>query len=323
MFQGMEYVYEVYKEKSFSKAAQKLFISQPYLSAAVKRIEKRVGYPIFDRSTKPLGLTECGEKYIRSVERILSIENEFSDFVNDWWDLKSGSLTLGGSSLYSSWVLPALMGEFSHLYPAVKLVLVEESTGKLEELLQRGGVDLVMDNSSLDQNIFEQSVFREEYLLLAVPRKLAVNGRLGSFQLSAEAVRRGDFLAPGMPAVPLDAFQGEPFILLKPENDTRKRGIELCQSYGFEPKVVFELDQQMTSYNITCSGMGISFISDTLISRVPPNPEVVYYKLGGENSRRKLYFYWKRGRYFSRAMDELLKIAGRHRQSIDFIPKLF
>ena len=51
MFQGMEYIYEVYKEKSFSKAAAALFISQPSLSANVKRVENRIGYPIFDRST--------------------------------------------------------------------------------------------------------------------------------------------------------------------------------------------------------------------------------------------------------------------------------
>ena len=57
MFQGMEYIYEVYKEKSFSRAAANLFISQPSLSANVKRVEKRIGYPIFYRSTKPLGLT--------------------------------------------------------------------------------------------------------------------------------------------------------------------------------------------------------------------------------------------------------------------------
>ena len=71
MFQGMEYVYQVYKDKSFSKAAANLFISQPSLSANVKRVEKKVGFPIFDRSTKPLSLTECGKEYIRCVEEIL------------------------------------------------------------------------------------------------------------------------------------------------------------------------------------------------------------------------------------------------------------
>ena len=96
MFQGMEYVYEVYLEKSFSKAAEKLFISQPSLSANVKRVEHHIGYPIFDRSTKPLSLTECGVQYIKAVEKIKSIQNEFEGFVNDWGDLKKGALTLGG-----------------------------------------------------------------------------------------------------------------------------------------------------------------------------------------------------------------------------------
>ena len=66
MFQGMEYIYEVYKEKSFSKAAAALFISQPSLSANVKRVENRIGYPIFDRSTKPLQLTEVGKLHTGS-----------------------------------------------------------------------------------------------------------------------------------------------------------------------------------------------------------------------------------------------------------------
>lgn len=57
MFQGMEYVYEVYKERSFSRAARNLYISQPSLSASIRRIEARIGAPIFDRSTTPISLT--------------------------------------------------------------------------------------------------------------------------------------------------------------------------------------------------------------------------------------------------------------------------
>ena len=71
MFQGMEYIYTVYQEKSFSKAAAALFISQPSLSANVKRVENRIGYPIFDRSTKPLQLTEVGKHYIQAIEKVI------------------------------------------------------------------------------------------------------------------------------------------------------------------------------------------------------------------------------------------------------------
>lgn len=308
MFQGMEYVYEVYKEKSFSKAARNLFISQPSLSATIKRVENRVGYPIFDRSTKPLGLTECGEKYIRSVEKLLAVENEFSNFVNDWGGLKTGSLILGGTSLFASWVLPPLMAEFTRRYPLVKVSLVEESTAKLEELLLQGAVDLVIDNCQLDEMVFDSCVFQDEHLLLAVPGQYAVNERVKEFQIPVESIRDGSFIEEKTPPVPLGKFREEPFIMLKPENDTRKRAADLCQSCGFTPNIVFELDQQMTSYNITCSGMGISFISDTLIAQVPSNEDVVYYKIDEKTSRRNLYFYWKKGRYFSRAMEAFLEI---------------
>ena len=122
MFQGMEYVYQVYKDKSFSKAAANLFISQPSLSANVKRVEKKVGFPIFDRSTKPLSLTECGKEYIRCVEEILAVEKGFSQFVYDFDNLETGTLTLGGSNLFSSWILPSLISNFAPRYPNIRII---------------------------------------------------------------------------------------------------------------------------------------------------------------------------------------------------------
>ena len=154
MFQGMEYVYEVYLEKSFSKAAEKLFISQPSLSANVKRVEHHIGYPIFDRSTKPLSLTECGVQYIKAVEKIKSIQNEFEGFANDWGDLKKGTLTLGGSNLFSSWILPPLIADFARRYPLIQISLIEETTANLARMLRHGQLDLMLDSSVLDATIY-------------------------------------------------------------------------------------------------------------------------------------------------------------------------
>lgn len=307
MFQGMEYVYEVYKEKSFSRAAANLFISQPSLSATVKRIEKRIGYPLFDRSTKPLSVTQCGERYIQTVEQILSAKNEFEGFINDWGNLKTGTLSVGGSNFFSSWVLPGLIADFARKYPLIKIELIEESTANLEQLLQNGTLDFAVDNCLLDEAVFDHCVFQEEHLLLAVPRSFPVNDTLTEYQIPIDEIRNNQFLSPEVKAVPLKAFRTEPFIMLKPENDTGKRALAICRRNHFQPHVVFELDQQLTAYNITCSGMGISFIGDMLISRVPDNPHLIYYKLPVEESTRNVYFYWKKGRYFSRAMEEFLK----------------
>lgn len=310
MFQGMEYVYAVYKERSFSKAAEKLFISQPSLSANVKREELSVGYPIFDRSTKPISLTEPGKRYIQMVQQIMSMQTEFAEYLNDLSNMRAGNLVLGGSSLYSSWVFPKLMGEFAKKYPYIQLNLVEASTAQLEKMLLNGEIDLLMDNCEMDETIFERRIFRKEYLVLAVPGPLAINQRLKQFQIAEESIRDQSFLEDSVPAVNLKLFDGVPFIMLKSENDTGTRAAELCHQDGFVPEVLFELDQQMTSYNITCSGMGASFISDTLITSVSTLADVVFYKLDKEKSSRNLYFYWNKGRYFSKIMEEFLKCAG-------------
>lgn len=304
----MRYVYEVYKQRSFSKAAANLFVSQPSLSATVIRTEKRIGYPIFDRSTKPLGLTQYGRQYIATIERILAEENAFAQYINDLGSLKTGELTLGGSSFFSSWVLPPLIAEFSRQYPNITVAVREENTVSLAQKLQNGDIDFILDNCELDRNVFDHCVLQEESLLLAVPRSLPVNSSLQKYQISTEAIKSGAFLRNDTPPVPMASFASAPFVLLKEGNDTGERAISICQENRFTPYILLEVDQQMTAYNITCSGMGISFIGDMLISQVPHNPDVIYYKLPGANCRREIRFYWKRGRYVSRAMEEFLKL---------------
>ena len=82
MFTGKKYIYEVYKEKSFSKAAQNLYISQPSLSARIKKTEEQIGVPLFDRSTSPLKLTEIGEVYIEAAKEIFQIEQRVENHIN-------------------------------------------------------------------------------------------------------------------------------------------------------------------------------------------------------------------------------------------------
>ena len=117
MFQGMHYVYEVYKEMSFSKAARNLFISQPSLSAAVKKAEKQIGFPIFDRSSNHIQLTELGKEYIRSIEIIMDVETGFQNYINDMKELKSGTIAIGGTNLFASYVLPPLLSRFRTISP--------------------------------------------------------------------------------------------------------------------------------------------------------------------------------------------------------------
>lgn len=304
----MAYVYEVYKEKSFSKAARNLYISQPSLSADIKKIEQQIGYPLFDRSTNPIGLTECGSAYIKSVEKIMEIEEDFENYRNDLDDIRTGTISIGGTNLFTSFILPPILINFSRLYPQITINLVETNTSALEKRLFEGELDLVIDNFRFDPDIYSRQFFAREQLLLAVPRAFLSNTSARSYQLTSVEIRNGQHLLPDtISPVPLELFKDEPFLLLKEGNDTRMRAEKICRHNHFTPSVTLLLDQQSTAYNLTCHGMGISFISDTLIKNVQPDHGVVYYKLETPEPNREICFYYKQSRYMKKAVREFLK----------------
>jgi DNA-binding transcriptional LysR family regulator len=309
MFHELRYVYEVYKERSFSKAAQRLYISQPSLSAMVKRAETRIGSPIFDRSTSPVGLTPAGRAYILAAERMMEIEDGFRRYLSDAEKCLTGSIAIGGTTLFTSYILPPLISRFSAKYPAVEIRLHETHTVALQRELADGELDLIAENCDFDPETYGWEPLRREELLLMVPADRAVNAEAEAYRLSAEDVRSGAHLSDDRPAAPLEVFREEPFLLLKEGNDTRARADRLAATARFRPKPRLLLDQQITAYNLALYGMGDAFISDTLVTSVPPAAGVWFYKLDGALARREIRLYYKRSRYLTSAVKEFLNTA--------------
>lgn len=304
MFKNKEYILEVYKEKSFSKAANNLYISQPSLSASVKRIEEKAGAPIFDRSSQPISLTEIGEEYVRLAKQVLKIEEGFESFVGDRLNLIKGEITVGGSSLFSAYVLPTLISKFNALYPNIHFKIVEASTKNLMNRLLSGEVDIVLDNTRItDENILSRE-FKDEMLLLAVPKKLYKD----EFGFTVSDIKKNLHINTDARSVSAEIFKNMPFIFLNQENDTGRRAMQICKKHGFNPNVLFYLDQQVTAYNISCTGMGLSFVSDTLIQSISGEKDVLYYKLTDKEIQRKIYFYVKSNRYLTTACKTFIDV---------------
>ena len=99
MFKNKEYVLAILREGGFSKAAEKLYVSQPSLSATVRRIEEKLSTPIFDRATNPIALTEVGKEYVKSANEIERIERDMKQFVSDRVNFCTGEIKIGASSL--------------------------------------------------------------------------------------------------------------------------------------------------------------------------------------------------------------------------------
>lgn len=294
MLKEMDHVYAVYLEKSFSRAAEKLYISQPALSATIKKVENQIGIAIFDRSTNPISLTPAGEFYIQSVEKIKEIKKEMVDYFSHISELSKGRLILGSSSFFCMYVLPAVIKDFQREYPNMTVEFVEGSTQDLSEKLRNGLIDFVLDVQPLDRGIFNRLTWGHENILLAVSSIYPVNKKLEKYRLSFEEVRTGKFLEKGKKGVDVGQFVDVPFLLLKKGNDIHDRAMAICKAAGFTPAVSMYPDQLLTAYYLACEGKGATFIRDSITRYSETTDKVCLYKVDGEFSRREITLFFRK-----------------------------
>ncbi|MDN4492534.1 LysR family transcriptional regulator [Ureibacillus aquaedulcis] len=294
MLKHIDYVYEVYLNKSFSKAAEVLYISQPALSTAIRKIEDEIGLSIFDRSSNPVQLTPAGEFYIESIEKIMTIERELQANLNRLLDNSRGTINVGGASFFCVYLLPTLVQEFQSKYPNYTVNLVEANAEDLIKCLRSGIVDIIIDVEKRDPKIFDSVVWAEEQILLAVPTSYGLNKKLKKYRLTFDEVASGQYLDAKYEKVNLSEFQNENFLLLKKGNDMHQRSLKMCRNAGFSPKVSMHLDQLLTSYYIASNGKGIAFVRAGITRYLEATNKVFFYKINDENSNRNIMLYHKK-----------------------------
>ena len=307
--QGMEYVYEVYREKSFSAAARKLFVSQPALSAAVKKVEKELGLPIFDRSTTPIQLTTAGKAYIEATRQIMTIQKNLQSYIGDLANLQSGTLSLGGTNFFASCLLPPMIKTFSSTWPKIRLRITESDSADLYARLLTEELDLIVDSGLYDESLYESIPLLEDRILLAVPQENPQNQLHAAARLTQADIIAGGAEDPAIPAVSLADFAQEDFLLLGRGNDMFRRARGLCQSSGFTPHVQLYLNQLMTAYHTARQGLGLTFLTDSLVKLAMPSDSLIYYKISDPAAARQIFIAARKSAYRTRAMQEFIRLS--------------
>lgn len=309
MFQKYKYVLTVYEERSFTKAAKRLFISQPSLSVAIRNLEKEIGMPLFERSGSEIKPTEAGAAYISAAQKMLMADNEFQRKMAEINGLQTGKLVVGGSNYLSSDVLPRIISRFRSRFPGVEITLTEANSVTLRKMLCQEEVDIAIDNFGAFPDQYEAFPLTEEQVMLCVPAERPVNNALKAHQITPQCIYDTASVSESVAPVDITAFKDEPFVLLKSGNDMHHRAMGMFEDSGIAPNVVFRVDQLNISCALAESGLGACFVTDTFFKYRKHMADVVLYKLKHHLAHRTLHAVHKKDRYCTRAMGEFIGIT--------------
>ena len=142
--QDLNYLIAVYEEGSISKAADRLFMAQSSLSQFLSTLEHELNTKLFIRTSRGVRPTESGRIAIEYAYKRLSDYHKLRDEIQDTENLKTGRVIMGVSTFRGTFLMPPVLREFKKLYPNVHVIIIEENSLMLEQMLQNGYIDLAI-----------------------------------------------------------------------------------------------------------------------------------------------------------------------------------
>ncbi|TBL71385.1 LysR family transcriptional regulator [Paenibacillus thalictri] len=293
----IHYAVTVAHELSFSKAAQKLFISQPALSQCIRKLEQELETPLFIRENNAVRLTSAGELFVKDGSEIIRMSARLKQGIAHIANTREEKLRIGISPFYSKHYLPRIIPAFNRLYPSVSLDISEMHSAILEQLIMEDKVDFCMIPLPLDHKDIDYQPIYQEQILFAMPKNHVLYGRLTPA------------LSSGMPFIDLKLVKHEPFVFLKPEQKFTSMGMRLCHEAGFTPNIIFETMNWDTVDALVANGMGMGFVPEILVGTSSQSEKPAYCRIMAENTTRSYVVAYKKGRELSAAANNFIYVA--------------
>ncbi|HJV07962.1 MAG TPA: LysR substrate-binding domain-containing protein [Chromobacteriaceae bacterium] len=186
----LRYIVAVARERHFGRAAQSCFVSQPTLSIAIKKLEDELGVTLFERGGQEVAVTEIGERIVEQSHRVLEEAERVKQLAGEHQNELVGPLKLGVIFTISPYLLPRLIPALRILAPDMPLILEENYTLRLAEMLKRGEVDAIIVADPFDEAGTEAWPLYDEPFVVATPKGHPWEKRdtVSASQLSDESV---------------------------------------------------------------------------------------------------------------------------------------
>jgi LysR family transcriptional regulator, hydrogen peroxide-inducible genes activator len=258
----LKYIVAVARERHFGRAAEACFVSQPTLSVAIKKLEEELGTQIFERRTSEVTTTPAGERIVSQAQRVLDEAGRIKEIARQGKDPLAGPLRLGVIYTIGPYLLPSLVRQLLKDAPQMPLLLTENFTVKLLELLKNGEIDVAIMALPLPETgLLMQSVYDEPFII-AVPR------------LHPWAKRK---------SIPSEDLKKETMLLLGSGHCFRDHVLEVCpelsrfSSSAEGIQKTFEGSSLETIRHMVGSGLGVTVLPMMSVPEKPPRDSLLSY----------------------------------------------
>ncbi|MEO8250739.1 MAG: LysR substrate-binding domain-containing protein [Burkholderiales bacterium] len=288
----LKYVVAVAREKHFGKAAEACFVSQPTLSVAVKKLEEELAVRLFERSANEVAVTAIGEEIVRQAQSVLEQAANVKEIAKRGKDPLAGPLRMGVIYTIAPYLLPSLVRQCIDRTPQMPLVLQENFTGKLVEMLRMGEIDCAIMAEPFPDAGLALAPLYDEPFMAAVP----------SHHPMAQ-----------QETVTADQIKTETLLLLGTGHCFRDHVLEVCPEFArFSSNAEgirksFEGSSLETIKYMVAAGMGVTLVPRLSVPRTAfdPAPQtkqrrshddiyVKYLPFEGEPPKRRVVLAWRR-----------------------------
>jgi LysR family hydrogen peroxide-inducible transcriptional activator len=237
----LRYLVALADERHFGKAAERCFVSQPTLSAQVRKLEEYLGVPLVERQPKRVALTPTGEKVVRRARTLLQEADAIVDLARTDRDPLAGALKLALIPTVGPYLLPHVVGRLRKELPRLKLMLYEYQTEPLLQKLRAGDIDLGIVALPVVLDGLEAAELYDEPFMLAVPAAHAL----------ADVER-----------VKLDDLRGETLLLLEDGHCLRDQALEVCSRIRVNEAQDYRATSLETLRQMVAAGHGVTLLPE-------------------------------------------------------------
>ncbi|HRH17439.1 MAG TPA: hydrogen peroxide-inducible genes activator [Aquabacterium sp.] len=274
----LRYIVAVARERHFGRAAEACNVAQPTLSVAVKKLEEELDVKLFERGNTEIGVTPLGEEIVRQAQAVLEQAAAIKEIAKRGKDPLAGPLRLGVIYTIGPYLLPELVRNTIARVPQMPLMLQENFTVKLLDMLRAGELDCaIMAEPFVDTGLAVAPLYEEPFMV-AVPRTHHLASRES---ISADELKR------------------ETMLLLGAGHCFRDHVLEVCPEFArFSSdaegiRKSFEGSSLETIKYMVAAGMGVTVVPGLSVPK-EDQPHIVYVPFEGHPPTRRVVLVWRR-----------------------------